>query len=137
MFADPPRPGDTYLVGLETPLPGCLIEVSVEVTPLEHGALSKLPPMVWECWVGEEWANCVVVESRWTGSTSIMILLHVPDEHAEGVFRGHRAAWLRCRVVEPEEGRPDVRVSPVAGDITVATVGGVVEARHGILVEMH
>ncbi|NEE35183.1 putative baseplate assembly protein, partial [Streptomyces sp. SID7982] len=58
------------------------------------------------------------------------IVVHVPDAHDTAVLGGRTAAWLRARVIEPEDGLPGYTSSPVVRGLSTVTVGATVTATH-------
>ncbi|WP_165960397.1 putative baseplate assembly protein [Actinocrispum wychmicini] len=129
--------GSQLLLGLSAPAPGCL--VSLAFVCVETGGVGgdpNDPPLVWEAWTGDDWSRCGVDRDD-TGGLDFggVIVLDLPAGHVTSTVVGRRAAWLRCRLVEPEPGLATFTISPKIKSITAATVGGTTDAVHGRLVE--
>ncbi|QMU78011.1 putative baseplate assembly protein [Streptacidiphilus sp. PB12-B1b] len=130
-FRQRPGIGDALLVGLSEPVPGCVVRLGFRGRVEGVGVNPKHPPLTWEAWTGDGWAACEPGLDETGGlNTSGAIVLHIPAGHRASVVDGDRAGWIRARVVEPEEGQPPYRDSPVVDGLTVCTVGGTVEAVH-------
>ena len=134
-FRRRPGTGDTLLLGVTDPVPGCVVRIGFRGRVEGVGVNPKHPPLVWEAWTGDGWTECETGLDETGGlNTSGAIVLHVPAGHRASVVDGDRAGWIRARVVEPEEGQPPYTDSPVVDGLTVCTVGGTVEAVHAELV---
>lgn len=133
-FSPEPQIGDTLLFGLSDPAPHCAIRLHLACEVKGVGVDPRYPPLVWEAWTGErsgEWTPCEVVEDSTGGlnRTGDVVLL-LPATHAASVISQIRAGWLRCRVVEADEGYPRYTASPTVHRATASTVGGVTEVVH-------
>lgn len=130
-FGEPPTPGDVLLVGLDDAAPACSVVLRFDCDVQGVGVDPRRPPLVWEAWGGERWVRCDV-DSDGTGGLNRAgdVVLHVPAGHAASVQDGLRAGWVRCRVVEPEEGARAYSAPPVVKDVEAFTVGGTVGAVH-------
>jgi predicted phage baseplate assembly protein len=125
-FGTPPTERDALLVGLDDPAPGCAIRIDFDGQVDGVGVNPKRPPLVWEAWTGQGWAECLVTLDETGGlNRSGSVIVHVP---------AGRAAWLRARVVEPEEGQPPYTAPPVVHGMTACTVGGTTDVLHGDIV---
>jgi predicted phage baseplate assembly protein len=134
-FRARPAIGDSLLLGLSAPVPGCAVRLDFSATVRGVGVNPKHPPLTWEAWVGEKWAECEVgLDSTGGLNTSGRIVLHVPAGHQASVIGADRAGWIRARVVEPEEGQPPYTDSPVVDGLTACTVGGTAQAINAELV---
>ena len=133
-----PRPavGDAMHIGLTAPVPNCALSVRVECQSEGVGVDPRDPPLAWEAWTVDGWAACKQ-QSDGTGglNRSGDVVLHVPADHAGSVLGGHRAGWLRCRVLAPEPGQHPYRQSPVVRRLACSTIGGTVEAVHAETVQ--
>ncbi|WP_042415254.1 putative baseplate assembly protein [Streptacidiphilus anmyonensis] len=130
-FRQSPRVGDTLLIGLSAPVPGCAIRLGFRGRAAGVGVNPEHPPLTWEAWTGDGWTPCEVGLDETGGlNTSGAIVLHVPPGHLAGIVGGDRSGWIRARVVEPEEGQPPYTHSPVVEGLTACTIGGTVEAVH-------
>lgn len=128
-FGQPPKVGDALLVGLSNPVPSCAVLLRFDCPVEGVGPDPKSPPLAWEAWTGTGWTSCEV-EQEGTGGLNRIgdVVLHVPPGHGLGTRAGRRAAWVRCRVREPEKDEADYSSSPLINGITAATVGGTTEA---------
>ncbi len=134
-FRARPVIGDSLLLGLSAPVPGCAVRLDFSGTVRGVGVNPKHPPLSWEAWAGEKWAECEVgLDSTGGLNTSGRIVLHVPAGHQASVIGADRAGWIRARVVEPEEGQPPYTDSPVVDGLTACTVGGTAQAINAELV---
>jgi predicted phage baseplate assembly protein len=130
-FGEPPTPGDVLLVGLDDAAPGCAVVLRFDCDVQGVGVDPRRPPIVWEAWAGEHWVRCDV-DSDGTGGLNRAgpVVLHLPAGHAPSVQDGLRAGWVRCRVVDPEEGARAYSSPPVVTDVEAFTIGGTVGAVH-------
>jgi predicted phage baseplate assembly protein len=143
-FNDPPQLGDTLLLGLSEPVPGCAVRLNFRGRVEGVGVNPKQPPLVWEAWTGgdgpeasdaDSWTECEV-SSDATGGLNRpgSVIVHVPPGHQASLIAGDRAGWLRARIVEPAQGQPPYTASPVVDGLTACTVGGTVDAIHAEIV---
>lgn len=136
-FRRRPGVGDTLLVGLSDPVPGCAIRLGFRGRVEGVGVNPDHAPLRWEAWTGDGWTACEVGLDETGGlNTSGAVVLHVSAAHRASVVGGDRAGWIRARVVEPEEGQPPYTDSPVIDGLTACTVGGTAEAVHAEPVEL-
>lgn len=134
-FGGPPRLDDALLIGLDRAAPNCAILIDFDGRVDGVGVNPKRPPLAWEAWTGDGWAECVVGSDETGGlNRPGSVILHVPGGHDASVLGGERAGWLRARVVEPEEGQRGYTAAPIVHGLTACTIGGTTEARHGDLV---
>jgi predicted phage baseplate assembly protein len=135
-FDDPPELDDSMLIGLRIPVPGCAVRVDFVGETHGIGVNPRHPPMVWEAWVGDEWAECEVTTDETGGlNRSGRIVLHVPAGHEESVIDEQRAGWLRVRLIEPLPGQPRYSSSPIVLRLGASTVGGTATAIHAEIIE--
>lgn len=135
-FAPRPAVGDALLVGLSNAVPSCAVSLRVICQVAGVGINPKHPPIVWEAWTGAGWTACDVDTDETGGlNKSGDVVVHVPDGHQTSIIARQRAGWLRCRVVEPEEGRRGYRQSPQITGMTAQTVGGTVPVTHAEVVD--
>ena len=128
-FRPRPRVGDTLLLGLSDPVPGCAVRLDFRGSTKGVGVNPKHPPLVWEAWTGSAWTGCETgLDSTGGLNTDGSIIVHVPDAHEASVIGGDRAGWIRARIIEPEEGQPPYTDSPAVAGLTACTVGGTVDA---------
>jgi predicted phage baseplate assembly protein len=135
MFGDPPTQDDALLIGLDDPAPRCAIRIDFDGRVEGIGVNPEHPPLVWEAWAGQEWTACEVTLDETGGfNRPGAVIVHLPPDHGVSVIDGDRAAWLRARVIEPEEGQPPYTASPLVRGLTACTVGGTTVAVHGEIV---
>jgi predicted phage baseplate assembly protein len=128
-FRPRPRPGDTMLLGLSDPIPGCAVRLDFRGSIKGVGVNPKHPPLIWEAWTGERWTECETgLDSTGGLNADGSVIVHLPDSHEASVIGGDRAGWIRARIIEPEEGQPPYSDSPVVLGLTACTVGGTVDA---------
>ncbi|GAA2751246.1 putative baseplate assembly protein [Kitasatospora cinereorecta] len=130
-FAALPQPDDTLLFGLSQAVPHCAVALRLAFPVEGHGIDPARPPLVWEAWTGEEWTACEV-EKDTTGGFNQPgdVILHVPAGHTASLEAGHRAGWLRCRVVPPVAGQSPYAATPVLRSARAFTTGGTTTALH-------
>jgi predicted phage baseplate assembly protein len=96
------------------------------------GVDPRHPPLQWEAWDGSAWQACEVDKDDTGGFNKAgEVILHVPAGHTSSMVAGHRAGWLRCRLLPVEVGEPTYVASPTVRRVTAFTIGGTVEAAHG------
>ena len=132
-FGSPPRVGDALLVGLSVAVPRCVVTIRVDCRAEGAGVDPRNPPLVWEAWTGRRWVACELDPGAdGTGGLNRPgdVVLHLPADHTESVIAGHRAGWLRCRLVAPAERQPFYQQSPRILGASAFTVGGTIPAAH-------
>lgn len=135
MFSDPPAIDDALLIGLDDPAPRCAIRIDFDGQVEGIGVNPEHPPLVWEAWTPQQWTACEVTLDETGGfNRPGSVIVHLPPDHDVSVIGGDRAAWLRARVVEPEEGQPGYSSPPLLRRLTACTVGGTITAVHGEVV---
>jgi predicted phage baseplate assembly protein len=135
-FDQPPKAGDTLLIGLSDAVPRCAVSLTLDCEIEGVGVDPLNPPLVWEAWDGEQWVACDLDRDETGGlNRAGEVVLHVPKTHAASVIARKRAGWLRARVIEPEEEQPFYSNSPKINSISAATVGGTIEALNAENVE--
>lgn len=135
-FSTPPAPGDTLLVGLSDPVPGCAVALTIDAHIEGVGVDPDDPPIVWEAWDGTGWSRCDVDRDTTGGlNRAGEVVVHVPPTHTVSVVLGRRAGWLRGRVVEAREDQPFYSAPPQVDALAAATVGGTTEAVHARLID--
>lgn len=128
-FQEVPAPGDTLLIGLNHAVPGNVVAIDVSCEIEGVGVDPTNPPVRWEAHTEDGWAPCEVSEDTSGGfNRPGRVLVHVPPAHAVSVIETVRAGWLRCRVIEADEGQPEYSSSPRIHALSAATVGGRVTA---------
>lgn len=135
-FSPQPVPGEVLLVGLSAPVGGCVLDIRFDCEIQGIGVDPDNPPLVWEVHDGSAWLPAEV-ESDSTGGLNRRgdVLLHVPEGHALSILERLRAAWVRARVVAPQEDQPFYSNSPVIKKVEAFTVGGTVRAVQAETVE--
>jgi predicted phage baseplate assembly protein len=130
-FQAQPVAGDATLFGLPAAVPRCAVVVRLDSQVEGVGVDPRQPPLVWEAWNGQDWVACETDEDTTGGlNRPGEVVLHVPAGHAVSVVAGHRAGWLRCRVVEPRRGQPFYSESPTVREAEVFTIGGTMTVEH-------
>jgi predicted phage baseplate assembly protein len=128
-FAEPPGIGDEFLVGLNAEVGRCAVRLEFDGRVDGLGVNPDRPPLEWAAWTGEEWVPCEVDKDGTGGlNRSGSVVLHVPPEHRFSVVDGVRAAWLRARIVEPDEGQAAYTASPAVLGLSACTVGATGDA---------
>lgn len=134
-FDTPPKPGDQLLVGLSTAAPRCAVVLRFNCEIEGIGVDPLNPPLVWEARCGKEWVECEVERDETGGlNRAGDVILHVPEGHSSEVIEKQRAGWLRCRVIEAEEGQPAYSDSPKILELSAFTIGGTAPAVHADVV---
>jgi predicted phage baseplate assembly protein len=135
-FSEVPVIGETLLVGLNEPVPRCVVRVDVDAQVEGVGVHPDHPPLAWEAWTGNDWEECrVSSDSTLALNTSGRVLVHVPEGHEASIIDGTRAGWLRARVIEVPENFPVYSSSPVIRSVAACTVGGTIDAIHAEIIE--
>ncbi|HKC27800.1 MAG TPA: putative baseplate assembly protein [Jatrophihabitans sp.] len=135
-FSEVPVVGETLLVGLNEPVPHCVVRIDVDATVEGVGVHPDHPPLAWEAWTGSEWTQCrVSSDSTLALNTSGRVLVHVPERHDASIIDGTRAGWLRARVIDVPEDFPKYSASPVIRSLAACTVGGTVDAIHAEIID--
>ncbi|MGH2706296.1 MAG: putative baseplate assembly protein [Actinomycetota bacterium] len=128
-FSVSPKPGDALLVGLSEAVPSCVVLLRFDCEIEGVGVDPRRPPLVWEAWAGEGWVPCEVERDETGGlNRAGDVIVHVPATHQARVIANHRCGWLRCRVVEAEEGQPRYSASPEVRALEASTIGGTAPA---------
>jgi predicted phage baseplate assembly protein len=135
-FDKTPKAGDTLLLGLSDAVPSCAVALRFDCAIEGIGVDPRNPPLVWEAWDGDGWAACELERDETGGlNRAGDVVLHVHGAHAASLISNQRAGWLRCRVVESEEGQSSYSSSPQIKGASAFTIGGTVPAFHAELVE--
>ncbi|MGH9285074.1 MAG: putative baseplate assembly protein, partial [Acidimicrobiales bacterium] len=135
-FSEVPQVGDALVIAVTEPVPSCAVRLRFRCNIHGHGVDPKHPPLAWDAFDGEGWVHCEVDEDSTGGlNRDGDVILHVPPTHVAAIFDEHRAAWIRARVTEAEEGQPAYSSSPIVHAVTADTVGGTVEALNAEIVE--
>jgi predicted phage baseplate assembly protein len=142
-FDDVPRPGNALLIGLPEAVPRCAVVLRFECEVRGVGVDPENPPLCWEGWNGRSWSRCEMARDdageRRDGTGGLNqpgdVVLHVPGSHTASLIGGSRAGWLRCRVLETEQGQRPYASSPVVRELSAYTVGGTTRVVHAEMVE--
>jgi predicted phage baseplate assembly protein len=134
-FGSTPVPGDALLIGLSGPVPSCAVVLRLDCRVAGIGVDPRRPPLVWEAWTGTGWTACELDHDD-TGGLNRPgdVVLHVPESHQASIIARQRAGWLRCRLVEAEEGQPTYRESPRILAVSAFTIGGTTGMLHAEVV---
>ncbi|HEY0806103.1 MAG TPA: putative baseplate assembly protein [Pseudonocardiaceae bacterium] len=135
-FSDQPAVDDQLLIGLTAPAPRCAVRLDFDGTIQGIGVNPKRPPLVWEAWTGQSWAECELTLDETGGlNRTGSIIMHLPGTHQASVVDGDLAGWLRARVVAPESGQPPYSAAPVVRGLTACTVGVTAEVINAEVIE--
>ncbi len=127
-------PGDCFYLGFEGTLAGNALRLDIDANVEGIGVLPERPPMRWEIWQGEGWIPVRAYRDTTGGlNRNGSIVLLVPNQHEPLTLGGHRAFWLRARLLVPEPGQPTYRSSPQIRKIIASVVGGTARAEHSQL----
>lgn len=135
-FDKTPKAGDSMLLALSDPVPGCAVMITADAEIEGVGVDPTWPPLVWEAYDGDNWMECEL-DSDTTGGLNRGgdVIIHVPRSHTAAVLNKQRAGWIRCRVTEPEDEQPFYQASPKVTALEAATIGGTSEAVHARIIE--
>lgn len=135
-FAAKPKIGDEFLLGLDDQAAGLAISLRLDCAVRGVGVNPLDPPIVWEAWTASGWVRCDLVADGTGGlNRPGEVVVIVPGGHVASVIGDERAGWLRCRLVEREEGVPTYTASPLVRAASAVTVGGVAHAVHARTVD--
>ena len=125
---------DAVCFGFADPLSGNVLRFTVKTTSAFGIGIDPLrPPWRWEAWTGEEWGEVAVYRDSTGGfNTDGEVLLLLPPKHAPLTLGPVRAHWVRCSMIEPAADQPRYQSSPSLESVDVASVGGVMVARHAL-----
>lgn len=130
-FGATPAPGDCLYVGLSAAVPAGVVALRLDCKVEGVGVDPLRPPLVWEAWDGNVWAACEIEKDDTGGfNRSGELILHLPRTHTPAAIVRRTGGWLRCRLIEAEEGRPTYLAPPVVRRITAFTIGATVAAEH-------
>lgn len=138
MFSETPKDGDAIFFGFKTDLSNHIVGLEMDVDIAGGAGVDpSRPPYKWQALTSTspiEWTDCELdVDGTRSFNVPGIIRLHLPDlEQAE--IDGKRAYWLRCRIIEPPEGVPTYRKSPILRQLKAASWGGTVPASHANVV---
>ncbi|MEO5832701.1 MAG: putative baseplate assembly protein [Nakamurella sp.] len=134
-FQRVPQPGDALLVGLSQAVPSCAVVIRMDCRVRGLGVRPDWPPLVWEAWTGGGWTPCDLERDETGGlNRAGDVVLHVPGTHVAAIQARHRAGWLRCRLLVPEENQPTYRESPQVLSLSAFTIGGTARMVHAQVV---
>lgn len=136
VFSAAPQPGDTLLFGLSAAVPRCAAVLQLDSRVDGVGVDPRQPPLLWEAWTADGWAECEVAEDSTGGlNRPGEVVLHIPAGHTGSRVGRTDAAWLRCRVVEAAPGQPFYSASPTVRSASAFTIGGTTAAAHAVVVQ--
>lgn len=131
-----PKADDSLLVGLSEAVPRCAVVLRFGCEIEGVGVDPTNPPVVWEAWNGKGWSACEVDRDETGGlNRDGDIVLHIHADHVASVIDGQRAGWVRCRVLDVEEGQPAYSSSPNITRLSASTIGGTTRVAHADVVE--
>ncbi|MGQ4516055.1 putative baseplate assembly protein [Streptomyces sp. DW26H14] len=130
-FSESPQVGDCMLLGLSAAVPHCAVALRLDSRVDGVGVDPRQPPLVWEAWTADGWAECEI-ERDTTGGLNRPgdVVLHVPGGHVLSRAGRHEAGWLRCRVTAPAATQPFYTTSPTVRSAEAFTVGGTAPTVH-------
>jgi predicted phage baseplate assembly protein len=147
VFGQPPRPGDTYYIGLDEnqDLRGHILRIEFQCEETQATGVKRTdPPLVWECSLGDnqwqELAPSTLHQERDTtgglnnpaGSITFYLPLNVrPDQ-----VHGRRAYWLRCRLQQRRKEQGMYSQSPQIRNIAVYALGATALGTHAVIVRL-
>lgn len=130
-FSSSPTPDDALLIGLSNPVPSCAVLLRISCRVSGVGVDPRRPPLRWEALTDRGWVDCDLDRDDTGGFNEPGdVIVHVPEDHSNAVIAGHRAGWLRCRLLEPLPDQPTYSRSPHIDSISASTIGGTVPAAH-------
>ncbi|MDA8047024.1 MAG: putative baseplate assembly protein [Actinomycetota bacterium] len=128
-FSGQPVPDEVLLIGLTAAVASCAVSLRFDCNVEGIGVDPEWPPLAWEAFDGEGWAECEVDRDTTGGlNRAGEVVLHVPGTHTASVEHGLRAGWLRARVTTPEEDQPFYSNSPLIKQVEAVTIGGTAQA---------
>ncbi|MDX6239169.1 MAG: hypothetical protein QOG10_3984 [Kribbellaceae bacterium] len=134
-FSADPTPDDALLIGLSDAVPSCAVTIRLNCSVSGAGVDPRHPPLVWEAWTDSGWTPCDL-ERDGTGGLNKAgdVVIHVPAHHQTSIIARQRAGWIRCRLIEVDDGRPTYTASPRVLSATAFTIGGTVSMMHAEVV---
>jgi predicted phage baseplate assembly protein len=130
-FSTVPVPADALLIGLSAAVPSCAVLLRIDCPVGGIGIDPRNPPVVWEAWNGRDWTGCDVDRDDTGGlNRAGDVVLHVPAGHQQSMIAGHRAGWLRCRVLPADVTTPAYTRTPRISGVRAMTIGGTAEIVH-------
>ncbi len=129
--AKSPQVGEALFLGFDGPLDHHYIGLDMDcVRAGGRNIIPESPPLSWQAWTEAGWVR-VDVEEDGTGGMSWngQVKLHVP-EMAQRDVNGREAYWVRCELVEVQEGQRPYATSPIVRGVEAVTWGGTVHATH-------
>ena len=132
-FSAVPVAGEALAVGLSNATPSCAVLLHIEATIAGLGVRPDDPPIVWEALTHTGWTACEVDRGRsddiWGLNKSGNLMLHVPPGTSRA--RSPACGQAGCDVEWcPRPGQAPYTASPSVSAISVATIGGTVDAVH-------
>ncbi|MFW6600008.1 putative baseplate assembly protein [Propionibacteriaceae bacterium Y2011] len=129
-------PSDAFYLGFSNTLAANIVRIRMVTGAEGAGIDPDEPPLRWQTWTGQSWRTAVVLSDTTNALNAVdggeVTLLLGPDHEPVAVGQT-RAYWIRCRLIQPPEGVPTYRKSPVISSLSVLSTGGAVMARHAEL----
>jgi predicted phage baseplate assembly protein len=132
-----PVPGDAFYLGFEESLAGLALQLDIQAQIEGTGVNPKHPPLRWEIWQGEGWAEVARPADRdTTGGLNKdgSIVLLVPGRHEPLTLSGTRAYWLRVVLLPTRPDDPTYEQSPQLRSVQVSAIGGTARAEHSEII---
>ena len=133
----PMTPGDAFYLGFDQSLAGVALRLQIQASVEGIGVVPHRPPLVWEAWQGEGWAQAPIPDiagqvSDTTGGLNRdgEVVLMVPRQHEPLTLGGIRGYWIRARLLASGPDRPAYRASPQLRRVRASALGGTVVAEH-------
>lgn len=134
-FQASPVPGDALYIALTDAVPKCAVALEMTCRIDGVGVDPDNPPLVWEAHTAAGWVPCEVDRDETGGlNRDGQVVLHIPAEHEVSVLQMQRGGWLRARLVEPDEGQPTYRSSPIIHGLSASTIGATGDCVHADLI---
>jgi len=133
-FAESPAVGDCLYVGISRPASRGIVRLEVAATIGGIGVDPLRPPRTIEAWDGSQWAPCEILDDTTGGLNRAGRIDALLGHHSLSTLQGLTAAWIRLRIIEPEDGRPRYSASPLVTSVKGACIGGEVGAGHAALI---
>lgn len=126
------EPGSGAYFGFETSMASNILRFEIVASADGVGVRPEDPPVIWEISQDDRWVPALVLTDGTGGlNRSGTLELQVPNKHDAVTLGGHRAHWVRVRLLETPVDQPTYRRSPEIRTLVPSTVGGSVLASHG------
>ena len=125
------RVDEAVYFGLADSAAGNVLRLEVQTGPEGAGVDPRRPPRVWEAWDGQQWTGVRILSDTTAGfNSSGEVTLLLPSRHEALAIGSRRAHWLRCRLVQAEEGQPQYANPPELETLSAVSLGGAIPAHH-------